>query len=189
MTMLALLPSAIAEVQQRLDLVTVEKWSAATPCEGWDLKELGAHLLGGARMSEVLLNGGSAEDVGVVFAGAHQSTNFAVDFAAAAATELAMFNAAPSLDVVLNHPAMAMPASQALQFRVSDYLIHAWDIARSLGTDETLNPELVEAVWTAIQPMVPMIPHVGVFGSGPSGTVPADAPLQTRLLDTLGRRV
>lgn len=33
-----------------------------------------------------------------------------------------------------------------------------------------------------------MIPHVGVFGSGPDGLVGDDAPLQTRLLNLLGRR-
>ncbi len=188
MTMLPLLPTAIAETQKRLDSITPDQWSLPTPCEGWDVKELAAHLLGGARMSSILLTGGSKEDVEAAFASAHQSTDPAADFAAFAAEELANFNAAPSLDVVVNHPAMPMPASQALQFKVSDYTVHAWDLARALGTDETLDPTLVEAVWTALQPMVPMIAHVGVFGAGPSGTLPDDASLQTRLLDTLGRR-
>jgi hypothetical protein len=33
-----------------------------------------------------------------------------------------------------------------------------------------------------------MIPATGVFGSGPSGTLGPDAPLQDRLLDLSGRR-
>jgi hypothetical protein len=89
---------------------------------------------------------------------------------------------------MVDHPAMQMPGAQLLNFRISDYLIHSWDLARGLGVDDTLNPALVEHVWESIQPMAPMIPHVGVFGSGLSGTVPTDAPLQLRLLDLLGRR-
>jgi uncharacterized protein (TIGR03086 family) len=188
MSMLPLLPIAIAETQKRLDSIAAEQWTLPTPCEGWDVKELAAHLLGGARMATILLAGGSKEDVEAGFASAHQSTDPAADFAAFAAEELANFNSAPSLDVVVNHPAMPMPASQMLQFKISDYTVHAWDLARALGVDETLDPTLVDAVWTALQPMVPMIAHVGVFGAGPSGTVAEDAPLQTRLLDTLGRR-
>jgi hypothetical protein len=39
-----------------------------------------------------------------------------------------------------------------------------------------------------MQPMAPFIGQTGVFGSGPSGDVAADAPLQQRLLDFTGRR-
>ncbi len=188
MTQLSLLPIAMAEVQKRLDSVTPEQWSLPTPCEGWDVRELAVHLVGGARMSNILLTGGTKQDVGAGFEAAKLTTDPSADFAAFSAEEFANFTKAPSLDVVVPHPAMDMPASQMLQFRVSDYLVHAWDLARALGTDETLDATVVDGVWTAIQPMVPMIPHVGVFGPGASGTVAEDAPLQTRLLDLLGRR-
>ena len=36
--------------------------------------------------------------------------------------------------------------------------------------------------------MAPIIGDIGVFGTGPSGTVADDAPLQQRLLDLSGRR-
>ena len=75
-----------------------------------------------------------------------------------------------------------------LGFRTGDNLLHTWDLARAVGGDETLDPGAVEAVWAVLEPMAPMIPSIGVFGSGPSGSVGADAPLQTRLLDLSGRR-
>ena len=37
-------------------------------------------------------------------------------------------------------------------------------------------------------PMAPFIGEVGVFGSGPSGTVGDDATVKIRLLDLTGRR-
>jgi hypothetical protein len=42
--------------------------------------------------------------------------------------------------------------------------------------------------WEGLQPMVPFIGEIGAFGTGPSGTVAEDAPLQLRLLDLTGRR-
>ncbi len=188
MTMLELLPAAIADVQKRLNLLTSDQLSLPTNCEGWVMSDLADHLVGGAKMSSVLMSGGTQEESMAFFAGGQLGDSAALTFATLAAQEVAAFQNAPSLDVEVPHPARPMPASQMLQFRVLDYLIHAWDLSRSLGTDETLNPEVVEAVWTAMQPMAAMIPHIGVFGSGASGTVSEDDPLQTRLLDLLGRR-
>ena len=75
-----------------------------------------------------------------------------------------------------------------LAFRIGDNLLHAWDLARACGFDETLDADAVAATWAALEPMAPMIPSIGVFGSGPSGSVGADAPIQVRLLDLSGRR-
>jgi uncharacterized protein (TIGR03086 family) len=89
---------------------------------------------------------------------------------------------------VFHHPAGDMPGSQVLNFRIGDLLVHQWDLARAIGVDESLDPSVVQLVWDGIQPMLPMMGSVGVFGAGLSGAVGADAPLQLRLLDAMGRR-
>ncbi len=81
-----------------------------------------------------------------------------------------------------------MPAAQLRSLRISDLLVHQWDLARAIGANETLDPDVVQIVWDDISPMAPVIAQLGVFGNGPSGAVPDDAPLQERLLDLLGRR-
>jgi uncharacterized protein (TIGR03086 family) len=186
--MLDHLPAAIAEVQTRLNAITPDQWPLPSTCAGWDVRELARHLVGGAQMSTMLLQGATKEEVEAMFASDLLTTDPAADYAAAALFELSEYQKAANLDMVVPHPAMPMPASQMLQFRLTDYVVHAWDLARSTGSDEALNPELVELIWTAIQPMAPMIPHVGVFGTGADGLVGDDAPLQTRLLNLLGRR-
>jgi hypothetical protein len=89
---------------------------------------------------------------------------------------------------IVHHPAMDMPGAQLLGFRIGGLTLHTWDLARGCGGDETLDSELVEAVWALLSPMAPFIAQTGVFGLGPGGEVGQDAPLQVRLLDLSGRR-
>jgi uncharacterized protein (TIGR03086 family) len=89
---------------------------------------------------------------------------------------------------VFHHPAGDMPGAQLIQFRVSDLLVHRWDLAQAIGVDDTLDPTLVQEVWDGLAPMIPMMATTGVFGAGPSGSVADDASAQVRLLDAMGRR-
>jgi len=86
------------------------------------------------------------------------------------------------------HPVGDIPRALFIEFRVGDYTAHAWDLARAIGADEQLDAEVIQQVWDDLQPLVPMLAETGMFGSGPSGDVAADAALQTRYLDLLGRR-
>lgn len=98
------------------------------------------------------------------------------------------FSQPGALDRICHHPSGDFPGAVMLAFSAGDFALHTWDLARAIGADETLPAELVAAVWENIEPLIPAIDQIGVFGSGPSGTVPEDAPLQTRLLDATGRR-
>ena len=187
MTPLEALGPAIAEVRRYLSLVEIDQWERLTPCDGWTVRALTEHLVGGSRMAAVLLGGGSRADAVACF-GQHLSSNPADAFSDATGIEKPAFDRA-ALNMIVPHPAMDMPISQMLNFRVADYLIHSWDLAHALGVDDTLNPDLVELVWTRLEPMGPMMGQSGMFGAGPSGTVGVDASLQDRLIDLTGRRL
>lgn len=77
---------------------------------------------------------------------------------------------------------------QLLRFRVLDLVVHSWDLARAIGTNEDLDIALVEHTRREIEPIAPEMGSMGVFGQGRSGTLPEDAPLQIKLLDASGRR-
>lgn len=73
---------------------------------------------------------------------------------------------------------------------------HGWDLARATGQDDTIHPGDVEEAWaglTAIPAeMLEKFRTPGAFGPGvevfgPELPVPADAPLQARLLGFMGR--
>ncbi|MGZ6880671.1 MAG: TIGR03086 family metal-binding protein [Mycobacteriaceae bacterium] len=63
--------------------------------------------------------------------------------------------------------------------------IRAHDIAAVIGADTTLPPALVQGLWEELSPNAEQWRAIGVFG--PEVTVPADAPLQDRLLALAGR--
>ena len=68
----------------------------------------------------------------------------------------------------------------------SDHLIHAWDLARGIGADEALDPELVEACYEASKPQEEFLKTTGAFGD--LVEPPEGADVQTKLLAIYGRR-
>ena len=74
----------------------------------------------------------------------------------------------------------------------ADLVLHRWDLARAAGLDDTIDPDEVARMWPGIEqiPDEMRIPDhfgPGVVVFGPEVPVPADAPLQDRLLGKIGR--
>lgn len=165
-----------------------DQWELATPCDGWTVRQLVGHVASGSRMAALLADGGTREDAIALLAVDQLGDDPVAAVTDALARQQEVFERPDIGDQMFAHPAGDMPGAQVINFRVGDLVAHQWDLARAIGADETLPAEVVEAVWTAISPMVPMMATSGVFGDGPSGTVAEDAPLQLRLLDAMGRR-
>jgi uncharacterized protein (TIGR03086 family) len=169
-------------------LVGDDQWGLPTPCDGWSVRELVGHVASGCRMAAALADGGTSDDAISVLSIDHLGDDPVGAIDAALAAQLDAFSRPDIAMHLFHHPAGDMPGAQVLRFRIGDLLVHQWDLARAIGTDETLDADLVQEVWDGISPMIPMMATSGVFGSGPSGTVTDDAPLQIRLLDAMGRR-
>jgi uncharacterized protein (TIGR03086 family) len=67
----------------------------------------------------------------------------------------------------------------------ADHLVHAWDLARALGVDDTLDPDAVRAVTEWFGPTEELWRAAGVIG--PHVPVSDDADEQTRMLAMFGR--
>ena len=169
-------------------LVGEDQWALPTPCDGWTVRELVGHVVAGSRMATALASGGTRNDAIALLGVDHLGDDPVASVESALAAQLEAFSRDDVAASVLHHPAGDMPGAQVLRFRVADLLVHQWDLARALGIDDTLDADLVDEVWEGVSPIVPMRAASGVFGSGPSGDVTADAPAQTRLLAALGRR-
>lgn len=178
------------EFESRLGHIGEDQWNQPTPCAEWSVRDLVNHVMLGTRMSVQLLAGASREDVIAGFGDdlVRGGDDTLSDFAALADQMHEAFAGPGGLDGTVSHPMGDIPRSQFVGFRIGDYTAHAWDLARAIGADEELDAELVSYAWDDMQPMVPMIEQSGMFGDGPSGRVGADAPLQIRFLDLIGRR-
>jgi hypothetical protein len=67
----------------------------------------------------------------------------------------------------------------------ADHLIHAWDLARAIGADERLDPELVDACAAWFASMEDTYRAIGAIAERPE--VPPGADAQTTLLAAFGR--
>jgi uncharacterized protein (TIGR03086 family) len=79
-------------------------------------------------------------------------------------------------------------------FPAREYLWHityfrglrVYDLAKALGLNTTMSPELVQGLWDEVSPHAEAWRAIGLFG--PAVEVPDEADLQTRLLGLTGRR-
>ena len=171
-----------------LRAVSDDQWDAPTPCGDWTVKDLAQHLMGGSQMAVVLAGGGSKEDAMAALDTPLDEADpvggvervFAAESTAMADPEV--------LTRTLPHPAADLPGAQVLGFRVADRLVHTWDLATALDDDPALDEGAAEVVWDDLQPMLPVLGSLGMFGDGPSGDVHDDADVATRVLDAMGRR-
>lgn len=162
----------------RVASVTSDDYSTPTPCAEWDVAALLAHIAGGNRMTIALLDGCDARAAGRIVTSGDPE-----DVADSLAAQLARFEGA-DLDAPVHHPVGDVPARMLYGFRVSDLLVHGWDLARALAQDDTLDPVLLQWVWDDSEPIAAILPATGLYGAGASGSY---HDLQDRVLDRFGR--
>lgn len=177
---LALQRRAHDEFGRRVAAVT--DWSAPTPDEEWDTRGLVLHVVREQQWVPPLLRGDTIARAQARLdpVGSDLADEWRRHSEAAA---VAWERAAADDKVHLSYDTVS--AVQYLKEQVSDITIHTWDLARATGTDDTLDAELVENVWTEFLPQKETLEASGLFAS--PVPVPDDAPLQTRLLALTGR--
>ncbi len=154
-----------------------DRWDAPTPCTEWTVRELVEHVVGNHQRITESLGGTVARDPD--------------DLAATwRATEAAVFAALAregALDTVVPGPMGEAPVGRLLNIMTTDVLVHTWDLARAIGGDESLDPELCERAYEKALPADDMLRASGMFG--PKVDVPDDAGPAHRMLGFFGRKV
>ncbi|MFZ0216644.1 MAG: TIGR03086 family metal-binding protein [Candidatus Dormiibacterota bacterium] len=159
-----------------------------TPCAGWQLRDLLAHMTAQHRGFAAAARG-RGDERGIWDARA-ASEDPAGDYAAAAREVVAAFAGLREADAMLL-PELApapFPAPVAVSFHCVDYAVHAWDVARSLGRPLTVSDDLA-GVALEIALRVPDNEARRGPGTAFQRSLPArdDAPVFERVLTWLGR--
>jgi uncharacterized protein (TIGR03086 family) len=160
-----------------------DRWEAPTPCAGWDVRALVRHVVEEELWAPPLLAGSTIDEVGDRFAGDLLADDPVGSFERANAAALAAVDEAPDRDVHLSFG--DVPRAEYTRQLAADHLVHAWDLARALGEDDTLDAEAVAAVREWFGSMEEAYRGAGVIGA--RVPVPADADPQTVLLAMFGR--
>ncbi|MFL6160027.1 MAG: TIGR03086 family metal-binding protein [Marmoricola sp.] len=156
-------------------------WDAPAPVDGWTARDVVDHLV---TWLPSLLEGGA----GVVLpTGPSAATDPVGAWTVHVEAVQALLDDPTTADKVLSNQHIGeVPLDQAIaRFYTSDVFMHTWDLARATGQDHTLDPERCAEMLAGMEPMDEMLRASGQYG--PKVDVPADAPVQDRLVGFIGR--
>jgi uncharacterized protein (TIGR03086 family) len=166
---------------QRLRDVPQGAWEMPAPCEGWVARDVVRHLVEwipaflAAAGGPALPAGPSVDDDPV---GAWTTLDRAIQ---------ALLDDPTMSATTISHPrAGTHRLDDAIAtFFLGDVLVHTWDVARAVGLDETLDPEVVHDMLVGMEPLDDMLRASGQYGARVD--VAAGADEQTRLIAFTGR--
>ncbi|MGA8113010.1 MAG: TIGR03086 family metal-binding protein [Actinocatenispora sp.] len=174
---------ALASTDRVVGELTDAHLDLPTPCGAWRVRDLLVHMMGEHRGFAAAARGEAPDPA--VWAGAPLGDDPRAQYRRAAAEVTAAFDADGMLDrTPVLHPYGPLPARTVLGMHFVDYLVHGWDLARSLGVPSDLDEALsTEALAIALRwPPERPSPAFGVVVE----TDPA-APTGDRLVAYLGR--
>jgi len=144
--------TAVAASVDIVAAATLDDLDRPTPCNGWSLADLLAHMTVQHRGFAAAARGGGADLA--VWQPATVADAVAADpagaYAAAAADVVDAFSADGVLDATFAlpefGPGAAVPGAMAIGFHFVDYVVHGWDVACAIGAPFELPTEVVNAV-------------------------------------------
>jgi len=142
------------------------------------------HVIGGNRRYTMLLHGASVESVNRTRTEDHLGADPRAAFTMTAGELAAVFLEDRDLNRIVHHPIGDRTGADLLAMRVLDVTVHAWDLARALGVDDTLDPDAVEFALSHAE-VIEAGRDRGSFAS-PTGPSIETSP-QARLLHLAGR--
>ena len=162
--------------------------SRPTPCADWTLHGLITHM---TAQHYGFAAAAAGDDDPARWWPRRLGRDHVADYRAAAQAVLAALAAPGVLDRQFPLPEFAgspsFPGRQAISFHFVDYVVHSWDVARTLGRDLDLAPEVLEAA-LAVARVVPRGGARLVPGAAfaPAVDAPGDSPLD-EIVALLGR--
>ena len=175
------LGAALAQAQHLVAGIAADQWTDETPCQGWDVRTLVTHLITGNRLFAAALRGDQPVQPNTV-------EDLTAAFDDSAHELLTSFASPGALQRLVHVPFGTVPGEVALHLRLTEILVHGWDIASATGQ----RVEFDEAV--AVQELEFSRNALGAIPADrrpfdPPRQPPADASAVERLAALLGREV
>ena len=179
---------------RRLRAVRPGQWASPTPCSQWTVCDLVNHMARGNLNYALIAHGGSGEEFLELRDADALGADPVAAFDQSTARFLAAFGEPGALDRIIDYPLGAASGRQLVGIRVTDSVVHTWDLARAAALNEKLDPDLVRWVLASLASTFDGIAESPVadggahrFFAAPPATGPATTSPQDRLLHLMGR--
>lgn len=183
------LARAIDATGELIASVGEDQWSNSTPCPDFNARALINHLVFGNRLFTAILSGDPPpppEDIPRLRAADQLGADPFAAHRDAGAGLLAAFGQPGVLERIFPAPLGAVPGLVMLHVRITEELVHGWDLARATGQPPRLPDDLAEVELGFSRGQLDSgLPRTGRFGE--AQPVTADAAAIDRLAAFLGR--
>lgn len=196
MGILEIYEKARAGFSERLYKIDAAQWQLPTPCTEWDVRALLHHLVYVQRWVPPLAAGETVVEVGDRFEGEMLGDDPVSDWEGSIAAALDAFATPGAMARQIQLFAYGLVPGETLAYDMAmDLHIHTWDLARAIGAEERLDPEVTRVVHDWLESVdverdsgfsLPLLRRKGFFA--PRVAVPEGADTQTRMLAIVGRR-
>ncbi|NDL56420.1 TIGR03086 family metal-binding protein [Phytoactinopolyspora mesophila] len=183
-------PHAVQLTVDAVRSVSTDQLTNPTPCADWDLSLLLDHMTVQNLGFAAAAAGNGTDDAVWVTAG--RRADPVADYLASATVVTQAFAEPGVVDRAFSLPELSrdrtFTGSQAIAMHTVDSLVHAWDVARSIGHDIHPDPDLIEATLALVE-QIPDDETRRQPGAhfAPRLAVPSQASAFDRVLALLGR--
>jgi uncharacterized protein (TIGR03086 family) len=167
--------NAAGRFTDRLASVADDQWANPTPNTDWDVRQLVDHVIEIQRQ----IPEGLGMSVG-------DGSDAQEKWRAVRAAAMEALRRPGVLERTMPGRGGEVPVEMALIPRLSDLLIHTWDLARATGSDERIDPDAAAVVLEFLEPNDEILRSTGTFG--PKIDPPPGADAGVQLLCFSGRR-
>jgi uncharacterized protein (TIGR03086 family) len=177
--------AAAAEVTgQVIDAVGDGQRGLPTPCDGWSVRDLAEHVVAGNDIFTAALHGQPTASGPP----AERSGDLASQYRRSIQELLQAFRQPGTLERVVSVPFGTVPGAVALHLRITELLVHGWDLARATGQAVAFPEDAAEQELAFSRQALKDVPP-GRRPFAPPEPVAGDAPAIDRLAACLGRQV
>jgi uncharacterized protein (TIGR03086 family) len=160
----------------RLDAVADGQWTNPTPCSDWDVRQLVDHVIQIQRQIPDSL------DVPV----SENNADPRSMWKAVRDATLTALHQPGVMERTIGGVRGEMPVEMALMPRLSDLVLHSWDLARATGGDDRVDADTAALLLEFLKPNDEILRSSGTFG--PKIDPPPGADAAVELLCFAGRR-
>jgi uncharacterized protein (TIGR03086 family) len=135
--------TAVEGLLANVEKIGDDQWHLPTPNTEWDVRALVEHLVGGTVWVAPLMAGETIAEIGDRYSGDLVGDDPKGAFRRAANEAMAAVEEPGAIERTVDLSRGPSPAADYVLERIADAGMHTWDLARALGIDETIHPDVV----------------------------------------------